>query len=193
MFGSVTLRQGSAVLYHERNALMTEFLNNSESSEFLLLVDDDVSWMEEDVLKLAKAKSFNRVIGLPYLKRSVRPETTYLPVEDDGEFLDCAFVGFGFTLIPHAVLERLAKHCTTYRDEKGDCFYNFCTPVGDAIILQTEDQHFCQRVRFLKGVKVSVLQNAFVTHYGTFPYHPAVFHYIHSSIEERKSYEASQN
>lgn len=193
MFGSITLRRGSAVLYHERNVLMTNFLVNGGSSEFLLMVDDDVSWTEEDVLSLAKVKRSNRIVGLPYLKRSVRPETTYLPIEEDNQFHNCVFVGFGFTLIPHAVLGRLAKHCTTYQDENGDCFYNFCTPIEGTPTLRTEDQHFCQRVSALEDVKISVLQNEFVTHFGTFPYHPNTFHYINSSIEERKAYEARTN
>ena len=146
-----------------RNAVATKFLEKTPGTD-LLLIDDDILWTVEDVVRLmllgGDATSGKDVICGFYGTRREDKPTLYAVFElgDDGKPIRCEETGFyklkkagtGFMLIKRHVLEAVAAQKDWYTDSAGDRqiqVFHYRIDEGHHMI--GEDYGFCDDARAL--------------------------------------------
>jgi len=162
-------------LVRARNRIVAQVLRSMPEITHVLWWDDD-EWPEDVGIVAAMLATGKDLIGAPYTNKRhpVRWIHQFLPdrATVEGELLEVAGVGFGFTLTSRRCLEQLSAACDPYLDAPrpevvnnvfGQMFED--TPQGR--ILLGEDFSFCKRWRDGGGkVYVHAGKGGLVAHSG---------------------------
>lgn len=147
----------SALVAHTRNAIVQRFMDNN--FDYLLMVDSDLGWAPEAVLKLIESNK--EFCGGVYPSRDgggfkFRPST-----EEDGKIIICPetkllkmeYIPAGFILLKRSVIEKMYDRFPELRYEpkspnsihsKGYCLFNTEVWEGE---FWGEDYTFCRRAK----------------------------------------------
>ena len=172
------IKTGDAAIDRARDTMASEFLQDPDATDVLLMVDDDVQWDRGDLAYIARAAlECNAVVGGAYPKRGFGQQ---LPVrfheELRGDFtfgteelLPAAYVATGFIAIPRTVLQAVADTLPLLIDNTWPLFLPRVVDGSEGKERLSEDWAFCSRATDA-GFDVLVAMAPKLTHIGKYQF-----------------------
>lgn len=173
---AMRFRSGSGLIAHTRNELVADFMA-TEHATHLIMIDDDMAWRAEDVVRLIDHGV--DVVGAAGPKKSAGGGFCYRAdnaERDDRGLVEVVGIGTGFLLVSRAAIERMieAHGDLEYRLDRAESHLRFYAFFDHALehheghdlpLFLGEDFAFCQRWRRLGG-KVYLDPDVYLEHDG---------------------------
>lgn len=161
-YAGVRFRSGNSILYQCRNELLADFMAVQDATH-LLMIDDDIAWEPNDVLRLLEHDV--PVVAAAGPHKATRPAFCFrsdTTERNEVGLVSVAGIGTGFMMIRKDAVQAMqaAYTETEYRVEKcepGQRFFNLFGEMYerhdgyDLPLLLGEDFAFCRRWRDMDG------------------------------------------
>ncbi len=173
-----TVKPGEALICRARDFVASEYLQDSDAPDVLLMVDDDVQWQEGDLSYIArKALECRAVVGGIYPKRRFGEwPPIRLGPEVKGEFtfgadelLPATYISTGFMAIPREVLQAVAEMQPHLVDNTWPMFLPMVVEGPYGMERLSEDWAFCSRAASA-GFRILAALKPRLTHLGEYQY-----------------------
>ena len=169
--GAVQVVSYSGSHVHARNRLAHALLRNflTEPTDVVLWWDSD-QWPEQRELAAQMLATGEDFIAAPTTTKERRAKFTHRAIpgaQQDGDTLEVAGVGFGYTMTTRRCLAAVSDAAEVYLEDANaipNCFGHMYHAVDGGRWLLGEDFSFCQRWRDLGG-KVKLYLNAGIMHH----------------------------
>ena len=190
-------RVGCALIDKARNELVHSGITNTDATDFML-IDSDISWSPESVLRLLCWSMENEGINCGmypvkqddpkfYFSLARRPDGTL--IQNEMGLLQAEGAPTGFMMVSRKALAKMEPHLETYVPKRGTCegqrvtLYFQCALHGDLYF--GEDIEFCNRAVRCK-VPIWIDPAIDLMHIGRKIYDHTFRGYLESSIQAAK-------